>query len=300
MTTQVASERVSPEVRRTGQSSRSLRGERRTMLLAAPALAFLALLFIYPLIKMLKVSVGLPDELTLGVYGSVLTNSAYHQVFLVTVQISVAVAVISLVLGYPVAFYLTVASPVVSRLVMAMFLVPFLTSILVRMFGWVVLLSPGGILPAIFRAIGLGEVELLYNRPGVVVGMVYALLPYTVFTLYAVMYGVDGSLVPAARSLGASEWQAFREAYLPQTMPGVVASFILTFVLALGYFFTPRLMGGPEDQTIASVIQNQVDLALNETEAAAMGVLLLLVVGLGVILAGKLIGFSKLFEGRVP
>jgi len=132
----------------------------------------------------------------------------------------------------------------------------------------------------------------------VLIGMTYALLPYMVLTLFSVMRGIDRNLLQAAYNLGAGDWQVFRRVFLPLSLPGVVGGALLVFILALGYFITPRLMGGDADQMVAMVIENQVENALNWSFAAAMAVVLLIVTLLGFVLYNRLVGLRTLFESK--
>ncbi len=128
--------------------------------------------------------------------------------------------------------------------------------------------------------------------------MTYALLPYMVLTLYSVMRGIDRGLLRAARNLGASGGRAFRHVFLPLSLPGVVGGSLLVFVLAVGYFITPRLLGGARDQMIAMVIEQQVELGMNWSFASALAILLLILTALGFVLYDRAVGLKSLFESR--
>jgi putative spermidine/putrescine transport system permease protein len=294
-------ERLLPRTQTEDESPRSTRTKgfaQRRGYLALPAVAVLTVLFVLPLAKMVMVSVGLPDGFSFETYRRILGQPEYLRVFLTTFEIGAVSALASLLIGYPMAYILTTSPRWVTAVCMIALLVPFLTSILVRMFGWIVVLSPTGLLPGALRSLGFGDVPMLYNRTGVLIGMVYALLPYSVLTVRTVMLQMDPRLMHAARSLGASGWHIFRRIYLPLTLPGVVASLTLTFVLSIGYFMAPRLMGGPKDQTIASVIENAVDVTFDERLAAALGVVLLVVVLTLIGVVSRVVGLARLVEVR--
>ncbi|MFD7161431.1 ABC transporter permease [Kribbella sp. NPDC059898] len=280
------------------QSTRTKRGTQRRGYLALPAVVFLAVMFVLPLAKMVMLSVGLPNGFSVETYRRILGEPEYLRVFLTTFEIGAVSALASLVIGYPLAYILTTSSRWMTAVCMVALLVPFLTSILVRMFGWIVILAPNGLVPDALRSLGLGDVPLLYNRTGVLVGMVYALLPYSVLTVRTVMLQLDPRLMHAARSLGASGWHTFRRVYWPLTLPGVVASLTLTFVLSIGYFMAPRLMGGPKDQTVASVIENAVEVTFDERLAAALGVVLLVAVLTLVGIVSRIVGLARLVDVR--
>lgn len=262
--------------------------------LALPAIILLGMLFVLPMVRMTMVSFGLPTELSLATYREAVSTPAYVRVLVTTFNIAGTSALLALGVGYPLAYILTTSPRWVVTICLMAMIVPFVTSILVRMFGWVVILSPTGILPAVLRTLGLGDVPLLYNRVGVVTGIVYALLPYSVFTLRAAILQIDRNLILAARSLGANNWNVFTKIYLPLTMRGIAASLLLTFVMATGYFMAPRLMGGTGDQTIASVIENAIDVTFSERIAATLGVILLMFVLAVLALVYRVVGVKVL------
>lgn len=280
----------------------SMRGQKerqwRFLLLLVPALAFLAILFAYPLVDILLRSIGGPGVFTLEHYQRVIDRPVYLRVFWITFQIAFTVTVLALLLGYPLAYVLATARRRTASVMLIFVLMPFFTSILVRTYAWMVILGPQGLLNQALDAVGLGPMTLLYNRAGVLIGMTYALLPYMVLTLFSVMRGIDRRLLQAAHNLGASNWQAFLRVFLPLSFPGIAGGSLLVFILALGYFITPRLMGGDRDQMVAMVIENQVELALNWNFAAALAVLLLLITLIGFWLYDRIVGLQSLFESK--
>jgi putative spermidine/putrescine transport system permease protein len=138
----------------------------------------------------------------------------------------------------------------------------------------------------------------MYNLNGVVVGMVYVMLPFMVLTLESVMRNIDTTLVPAAHNLGASRWYAFWHIFLPLSMPGVVGGALLVFIMSLGYYITPALLGGPRDVVIAMLIANQVELSMNWSLASAIASLLLVVTLGGFIACNRLLRLQQIFESR--
>lgn len=281
-----------PVVRRAGQLP--------YLLLLAPAVIFLALMFTYPLVDILLRSIRGDTGLSAEHYTRVIERPVYLQVFWITLEIAAAVTVLTLLLGFPLAYVLASVRGRWASLLMLGVLMPFFTSILVRTYAWMVILGSDGLLNHALRALGLGAVTLLYNRAGVLIGMTYALLPYMVLTLYSVIRGIDRDLLLAARNLGAGDWQAFRRVFLPLSLPGVAGGSLLVFILALGYFITPRLMGGDRDQMVAMVIENQVELALNFNFASALATLLLLATLVGFLLYERVAGLQTLFESKSP
>jgi len=146
----------------------------------------------------------------------------------------------------------------------------------VRTLAWVILLQDSGVINSVIRAAGLGPVKLIRTQTGVVIGMAQVLLPFMILPLYSVMKTIDLRLMQAARSLGANPARAFAQVYLPLSLPGVYAGAIIVFILALGFYITPALLGGPRSTMLSTLIQNQVLSLLNWGRGGAMGVVLLI------------------------
>jgi putative spermidine/putrescine transport system permease protein len=269
------------------------------LLLLVPALGFLAVFFAYPMIDILMRSFDGPQGITFEHYARFFERTVYIRVLMITFEIAASVTVLSLIIAYPLAFVLSTVKGKTAGVLMALVLIPFFTSILVRTYAWIVILGPEGLINQTLGGLGLEGVQLLYNRTSVLIGMTYTLLPYMVLTLYSVMRGMDFQLVRAAYSLGASDWNVFRRIYLPYTMPGIAGGSLLVFILATGYYITPRLMGGDKDQMMATIIEYQVDLLLNWNFASALATILLIVTLAGFVLYAWLFGLRMLFESKV-
>jgi len=278
-------------------------GERRealrSLLLLLPALAVLAVLFVYPLLGIVDRSVY-KGGYTLAAYRQVFGVPVYLQVLVATFKVSAVVTAVCLALGYPLAYVLTTRRPRTAQLLMIIVVLPFFTSIIVRTYAWMVLLGRNGIVNQYLIALGLTEkpLSLLYNQAGVVIGMTYVLLPYMVLTLYSVMRGIDPGLVRAAHSLGASRLQAFRSVFLPLSLPGIAGGTLLVFILSLGFFITPALMGGPGDVMIAMLIEREVEITLNWSFASALAVVLLALTLVGFAGYNRIVRLERIFEGR--
>lgn len=197
-----------------------------------------------------------------------------------TLVISLTVTVLCLLIAFPIAFTIASASKGMGNLLLFLVLLPFWTSILVRSAAWIILLQRDGVVNKILLYVGAinSPLELIFNRFGVVVALTHVLLPYMVLTLYSVMKGTDPRYVRAARSLGANAWQAFRWVYLPQTYSGIAAGSLLVFILAVGSYATPALVGGRTDQMIAQSIAFNMNQTVNWGLAAALSVFLLMLV----------------------
>ncbi len=252
--------------------------------LLLPAGLLILVLFAYPVFWLLVRSFSDP---TWGLqnYQTVLEKTIYLKVLWNTVAIAGATTIGALVLGYPMAYSMVHSPPLVRKLLIFVVLIPFWTSILVRTFAWMVLLQPKGIVNDLLIGIGLIDTpaKFMFNRTGVLIGMIQIMLPFMVFPLYSVMSRIDHSYVQAAANLGARPVKSFVRVYLPLSMPGVITGSMLVFIIALGYFITPALLGGRKDVMIAQLIQQQISDFGNWALASALAVILL--VGTGLIFA---------------
>jgi putative spermidine/putrescine transport system permease protein len=206
-----------------------------------------------------------PDQ---RVFGSILAR---------TFGISAVVTLWCLVLGYPLAYWLSTLPARRANVLMILVLVPFWTSILVRVAAWIVLLQSAGLVNRALLGLGLVEqpLALLFNRTGVIIAMVHILLPFMILPLYSVMKSVPSTYVRAAVSLGSPPLAAFLRVYVPQTYPGIGAGALLVFILAIGYYVTPALLGGADDQMLSYYIAQYTNVNVNWGMAAALGALLL-------------------------
>lgn len=222
-------------------------------------------------------------------------EAIYLDVFARSFQIAILVTVFSLALGFPVAYLLAVLPPRLGNPLMILVLLPFWTSLLVRTTAWVVLLQNQGIVNDSLIALGILQepAQLIYNRIGVYVAMTHVLLPFMILPLYSVMRGISPSYLRAAKSLGAPPTIAFLRVYLPQCLPGIGAGSLLVFILALGYYITPALVGGAGDQMIAYFIAFYTTATINWGLASALGAVLLTASLILCAAYNKLVGFDR-------
>ena len=203
----------------------------------------------------------------------------HKQMWLRTLWVSLAVTALCLLLGYPVSYLLSTLPIRISNLLLICVLLPFWTSLLVLLTSWIVLLQKQGVLNDIFVWLGFvadeQRVRMVYNMTGTLVAMTHILLPFMILPLYSVMKTISPYYLKAARSLGANPFRAFREIYLPLTIPGIGAGGLLVFILAIGYYITPALVGGASGQLIGNFIALHMSKTLNWGLAAAMGTILL-------------------------
>ena len=218
-----------------------------------------------------------------------------------TLLISLAVTLLCLVLAYPIAHRIAAAPPRRARWLLMLVLVPFWTSLLVRTTSWIVLLQTRGVINDLLVAVGIlsddGRIAMIYNMTGTLVAMTHVLLPFMVLPIYSVMKGLPPSLMRAATSLGANRWQAFFRVYWPLTLPGTGAGALLVFILAIGYYITPALVGGSSGQLISNMIAFHMQTSLNWGLAGALGGVLLLVVGVLYVIYDRLVGAMSLRLG---
>lgn len=275
------------------------REQRRYALLLVPVGLFLLLFFVVPIAEILFRSVY-SDGFTLANYKELFANTVYIRVIGLTFKMVTVVTLICLFLGYPVALVIAGLRERVARIVRVFVLVPLLTSVIVRTYAWMVLLGTHGIVNDALMALGITSepVKLLYTFASVVIGMIYVMLPFAILTLESVMRNIDPSLMRASHNLGASRLQAFWRVFLPLSLPGVVGGMLLVFIMSLGYYITPALLGGPRDVVIAMLIARQVEFSMNWAFASSLAVMLLVITLAGFFLLNRLIGLQHVFETR--
>jgi putative spermidine/putrescine transport system permease protein len=297
---------------RDAQSARFARLRRqeqwRLVFLLVPGVGFLIAFYGYPVAAMLLRSFSDPTwgwqnfqplveaRSTVEVLGASLPMNAYIRVFWITLQIAVVVTLCTLLLWYPVAYALSSVSPSRANLLMILVLIPFWTSILVRSYAWMVLLGQEGIINEALIASGVlsQPMQMLNTRLAVYLGMIHILLPFMILPLYAVMRGIDRNLLRAAGNLGAPPSAVFRRIFLPLSLPGIAAGCLLVFILSLGFYITPALLGGQRDIMVSMLIQQQVS-QLNWGFGAALA-LVLLVLALAIyLLFTRLLGVERVF-----
>lgn len=242
--------------------------------LATPATVFIAVLFMLPLAILFAQSF---QAGSLAPYHKALFDGLYVTVLINTLALAGYVSLICLLLAYPVAYFLATARGYWPTLGLIFLLLPFWTSILVRTYGWMVILGRNGIVNRLLLDLGVitTPIPMVNNLTGVLIGMVHVLLPYMVFPLYAVMRRMDLTLLSAAEGLGASRWAIFRRVYFPLTLPGVLAGTTLVYVLSVGFYITPALLGGGKVPMTALLIEKQVSQFLDWGFASALSVVLL-------------------------
>jgi len=269
----------------------------KAWLLLIPPVLFIAVFLLYPLCQIFFLSFVNNGGVTLEFYQRLFTDDVYLRVLLLTFRISFIVTLITLVLGYPVAYTMTICSKRAFAVIMMCIMVPFWTSLLVRTYAWMVLLGNHGVINNFLLHVGLihQPLHLLYNDTGVIIGMTHVLLPYMILSLYSVMQGIDRNLLGAARNLGANGFVAFWRVYFPLSIQGISSGSILVFIMGIGYFITPALLGGQKNTMISQLIQTQVSSLLNWGFGSAIAFVLLAVTMLILLVSKKILHVEKIW-----
>ncbi|GMU72796.1 MAG: hypothetical protein AMXMBFR42_22520 [Burkholderiales bacterium] len=270
-------------------------GRLGTIALLLPAALVGLLAFIVPLVRLVGLSFSAPAG-PLDAYAHVLGDDIYRQVFANTLVIAFTVTLIALLIAFPIAFALTRLQGGWRTLVFACVLLPLWISVLVRTFSWMLVLERNGPVNRLLVGSGLidAPLSLLFNQTGVLIGMVHVLLPYSVLPIYAALARVDPSLLRASEGLGASAVTTFLRVLLPLSSRGVATAATFTFLLSLGFFVTPALLGGASSMTLSMLIDSFVSDRLDWPLAAAASVVLLVAALAIVAVASRFIRVSNL------
>ena len=287
----------------THQNARALKSEERrerfTLFgLSIPALLAILIVVFLPIFWLSSLSFyNAAGALSMENYARIFESALYRRTFVVTFQISIAVTVICVLLGYPLCYWLTKLPDRTAAILMVFVLVPFWTSVLVRTYAWLVLLQRNGIINSSLIWLGVIEepLQLAHNLTGSIIGMVHIMLPFLVLPLYAIMRGIDTDLVRAAVGLGSSPRKAFWHVFFPMSLPGLFAGIVLVFILSLGFYVTPALLGGGRVQMLAQRIESTITVYSNWGAASALGVVLLLLALVMIWLMNRVFGLDKLF-----
>jgi mannopine transport system permease protein len=270
-----------------------------SLLLATPFLLMIALAFILPLAMLLRESLFVPS-FSIANYEKVFDEPVYLRVMFRTLRISALVTIITLLLAYPLAALMARTRGLLLGLLLLSVLLPLWTSVLVRTYAWLVLLQRNGVLNEALFGLGLikAPMQMLRTEGAVVLAMSHVLLPFMVLPLYAALRAIPDDYGRAARMLGASSLSVFRHVVLPLSLSGISAGCLIVFLMAMGFFVTPALIGGPQQMMLATLVQQQVTELLNWPFAGALvGVLLAFVLAL-VLLFNRVVRLDR-FVGQV-
>lgn len=249
----------------------------RWSLVALPTVAMLLVVFVLPMATIVWRSLTLPEP---GIenFTQILTSPTYRSVLVNTLQMAGLTTIFCVLLGYPYAYLMVRVGDGLRMILLLCVIVPFWTSLLVRTFAWILLLQDTGLVNEALIGAGLidSPISLIRTMPGVVIGMVHILLPYYVLPMYAQMRKIDLSLMTAAESLGAPPRQAFWKVFVPLSLPGLISGATLVFLLALGFYVTPALLGSGSTLVIGELIVQQISGVLNWGVGSALAVALLI------------------------
>ncbi len=265
------------------------------ILLVAPLVIYMVVLYALPVASMLLRSLNDPTW-SIDRYKELMSDTVFFNTLSNTLYTAVIVTLGSLVLGYPVALAL-VRSKRLAPLILVVVLLPFWTSVLVRSYAWMVLLGRHGLINEALMSSGLIDRPLrILNTPlAVYIGMIHILLPYMILPIANALRQIDPSLARAASGLGSPPWKTFLQVTLPLSVPGVAAGGLLVFVLSLGFYITPAMLGGPRDITLSMLIANQVD-QLNWAYAACLSTVLLATALIIIVVCRRLPGIGSAFK----
>lgn len=257
-------------------------------LAALPLYIFTLVFVLGPLLYMLALSFmtraetwGVVPEFTLENYANIF-QPVYLSTFWESIKLAALSTVLVVLIGYPFGYFMAKLTAKWKKRTMMLLMIPFWTSSLLRLYGWIIIFRAGGVLDSVLMSLHItsGPLKLLYTYPAVVVGMVYALVPFMIFAVYSSAEKLDFSLVEAARDLGATPFKAFWTVSLKLTLPGLLSGVVLTFVPSMGLFFIADILGGNKVVLVGSVIQDQLTQAHNWPFAAALSVVLMLLTSL--------------------
>lgn len=262
-----------------------------SLMLVVPCAIFFAAMLLGPLARSFLTSVGLgqPDFPGIDSYVRLFGQEFYLRVLLRTLRISLLVVLLTALVGYPVAYRLTRLGTVARRYLYIALLAPLLVSHAVIGFGWLVILSPNGLLDSSLLSLGVisEPLRLLFTETAIVIGLVHIFLPYMTVSIAASLSNIDNRIVLAARNLGASPWTAFRRIVFPLTLPGLFAGSTIVFSLSMSAFATPAFLGGTRSRVMSSLAYQQAMQVLDWRFAAAISFVLLAVSGLVLALSNR-------------
>ena len=266
--------------------------------LSMPSLLAILIVVFLPILWLSSLSFyNTAGALSMENYVRIFESDLYRRTFVVTFQISISVTVICVLLGYPLCYWLSKMTDRKAAILMVFVLVPFWTSVLVRTYAWLVLLQRNGIINSTLMSLDVIEepLQLAHNLTGSIIGMVHIMLPFLILPLYATMRSIDTDLVRAAVGLGSSPRKAFWHVFFPMSLPGLSAGIVLVFILSLGFYVTPALLGGGRVQMLAQRIESTITIYSNWGASSALGVVLLLMALVMIWLMNRVFGLDKLF-----
>jgi len=248
--------------------------KRQAVILALPASLLLIGFFISPLVYVFLKNIS-ADGLTF--YIKFFSDEFYRGILIDTVYTAFKVTFLTLLLGYPTAYFIARTKSKIKNALLIATVFPFLVSALVRAYGWMVILGENGLFNQLMMSLGLIQkpLKILYTMNGVTIGLVHLLIPYMILSIASVIQNIDPNLESAAESLGANRWQTFKKVILPLSLPGVITGSILVFTVSMTAFVTPKLLGGARVKLMSTMVHQEVQVTFNWSMASAISFILL-------------------------
>lgn len=280
---------------------RDERNERlRLFSLSFPALLLVIALLVLPVGWLFYLSfIGADGSFSLEHYQRMIGSKTYLRVFLTTFQVSLITTALCILIGYPLAYFLAQLPPRLASLCMITVLIPFWTSLLVRTYAWLVLLQRKGLVNEWAMGLGLWEepLKLVHNMSGTLIGMVHIMLPFLILPTYNAMKAISPDYMKAAANMGATPLRAFWTIYVPLTTPGLFAGALMVFIISLGFYVTPAVLGGGKVILVSMQIVSNIELFVNWGAASALGVVLLVVTFLILWIASRFVKLQQIAGG---
>jgi ABC-type spermidine/putrescine transport system permease subunit I len=267
----------------------NIRKQRQNLYFLIPAGVFIAAVFIVPIWNVLYRSFD-ENGFTTKHYVELLSSTLFYRVLWNTIQISILASVFTVIIAYPMAYHLSRLKPSSRAMFMIFVMLPFWTSILVKSYAFMVILGQNGLINSLLGEVGLSPVALIYNRIGVIVGMVHFLVPFVLFPILTNLLSQDGNIVRAAETMGATSGRIFLKITLPLSLPGILAGMLLAAVQSFGFFITAALLGGRKDLMIANLVDFYTKETLDWGAASAVSVVLTVMCATILIVLGRFLG----------
>jgi ABC-type spermidine/putrescine transport system permease subunit I len=281
--------------------SRDARRERLGLLsLCSPAVLLVVFVLVIPLAWLFYLSfIGADGQFSLENYERMLARKSYSRILITTFQVSLLTTLLCILIGYPLAYFFSQLPRRVANLCLITVLLPFWTSLLVRTYAWLVLLQKRGLVNTWGIELGLWDepIKIVHNLSGTLIGMVHIMLPFLVLPLYNSMLAIDKDYIKAASSLGASPKRAFWTVFFPLSAPGLAAGSLMVFVLCLGFYVTPAVLGGGKVIMVSMKIASNIELFVNWGAASALGVVLMVFTIFVLWIASRFVQLDKLSGG---
>ncbi len=284
----------------------SLADRRRPWLLVGPTVLALIVLMVIPIIIMFVYTFY--EFVTAGVdkpafsfenWHEFFTDTYYHMFLWKTARVSLITAVLCALMGFPPAYFIAMTEFRHKWLLLLLLIVPFWISFTIRTYSWIHILGEKGAINSVLMGLGIinQPLPMLYTEGAVIMGMIHFLLPYMILNIYVSLEGIDRNLISAARTLGCTRLQAFREVTLPLSLPGLMAGLLLTFVLAAGSYVTPQILGSNRDQLFGNLIFDTIMKELNWPMGSTLSIVLLVLLGILTAIYSRYMGLSEMFKG---